>query len=777
MTLLLDSLALLYRSYYAIPNLTTPEGKPTGALYGFLQTTTHLLETLKPDTVIACFDRPEPTVRSEMYSAYKGTREVPEDDLIEQINGAKELLPSLGVVVLEKAGYEADDIIGSLVKKLKDDIVIITCDNDLLQLVDDTRVSVHLLVRGTKEFAVMGAQAVEQKYGFPPHHLPDYKGLAGDASDNIPGVFGIGAVTAKKLISTIGNLDAIYDAVDSGNLEKQGFKKRVVGLLEEHKESALQSRELATIHVDLPLPLERQISGKWQERVSWKDAQERLQAYALTSTIKRYQKLLGIEEMVVEDGNEASPALTLETAIALWVLDADKVNVGVKEILSYTDTKTVAQANAKILAELQKTNRFSVWEDIEKPLIPILQKMEEVGVHMDKKALVPLKKMLEKKLLAIEKNIHTIAGKEFNINSPKQLGVILFEELSLQSGRKVKTSTGQRSTKESVLLDMYDEHPVIPLILQYRHLKKLLSSYIAVFIKLIDANNRLHTNFIQSGTTTGRLASREPNMQNIPTATPEGQEIKHLFTATPGWQLLTADYSQFELRISAILSGEENLLTSFKQGEDIHTSVAAHIFHISQSEVTTEQRRQAKVVNFGILYGMGAVALRRALGSVSQQEAKQFLEEYRLTFPQLTTYLESLKKEARENGCVQTVFGRSRPIHGATSSLSFVRAQAERMAMNAPIQGTAADIIKQAMIAIDKEISENKKLKGNVRMLLQIHDELFFEVKSEVLDESISLITQKMESVYPKDKKPIPLLVDVKVGCVWGLLEHVKKVG
>ena len=453
----------------------------------------------------------------------------------------------------------------------------------------------------------------------------------------------------------------------------------------------------------------------------------------------------------------------------LWVLDASRTNAGSDDIRAYTGV-TDGDRSEKILREkLREAGRLSVWEDIEKPLIPVIEKMERVGIRFDTAAAEKLSKTYRKKIATLTEKIHTLAGREFNIKSPKQLGEVLYTDLGLRSKRSAKTASGGRTTKESVLLEMTDDHPIVPLILEYRHYEKLRSTYTDALPEFVGDDGRIHTTFQQNGTATGRLSSRDPNLQNIPVTAPDGTAIRNLFVAADGRTMVSVDYSQIELRLAAILSRDEELIRIFREGGDVHTSTAARIFSVSADAVTPEQRSNAKAINFGVLYGMGAQALRRSVGS-SLAEAEQFLTEYKKTFPGLFAYIDGIKREAAETGSVTTAFGRVRPIDGITSSLAFMRAQGERMAVNSVVQGTAADVIKLAMIRIQSRLKE-EKLDSAVRMILQIHDELLFEILPNDTERAVSVITDTMESIYPPDRKPFPLAVNVKKGRQWGSLE------
>ena len=783
MILYIDTLAILYRAYYAIPGLSAKDGTPTGALYGLTNSLFRCIAQLNPEHVVACFDRPEQTLRQESHQEYKANREIPEEDMIIQINAARGMLNSYGVHVVEKAGYEADDLLGTLALRDSNngrEAVIVSCDGDLLQLTVYPGVRVYMPKKGMSDFILYDKKGVETKNEFPAEYIIDFKGLAGDASDNIAGVPGIGPTYAKRLITAFGNLDAIYQALDKGAFAEAGFTKRIEKLLADNREGAFLSRDLATIHTDVPVATPHETAAPWRERIVYADARKTLDHYSFNSFGARLNSITGKSGDDNVHGESDSthdttqfidedPVVSQEAAVALWVLDATQTNATSDEVRAYTQANSMTEALEILMKKLSETGRMSVWEDIEKPLIPIIAKMEDVGVHFDTESARNLSGKYRKKISTITTKIYKLAGREFNINSPKQLGEVLYTDLNLKTGRRPKTATGGKTTKESVLREMMDDHPIVPLVLEYRHYEKLRSTYTDNLPDFVDSACRIHTHLRQNGTTTGRLSSYNPNLQNIPISGEDGTDIRNLFTAPNGWTMFSIDYSQLELRLAAILSGEKELLRVFEKEGDVHISTAARIFSIPEHSVTSEQRAKAKAINFGILYGMGAQALGKSVGA-SRQEAEQFLDEYKKAFPDIFVYFDGVKKEASLSGCVTTAFGRVRPIDGITSSLSFIRSQAERIAVNSVVQGTGADIIKLAMIGIDTMLAE-EKLESAVRMVLQIHDELLFEVHPDKADYVVPKLVHIMESVYPPNKKPIPLVVSVKQGEAWGSLK------
>ena len=791
MILYIDTLALLYRAYYAIPDLTAKDGTPTGALFGLTNTLFRIIAEMEPRHIVACFDRPEETIRHAMDAGYKANRELPEEDMIMQIELAREVLWSYGVHTVEKPGYEADDLLGTLAVAdagREEEVVIVSCDGDLFQLTVHPNIRVFFLRKGMSDFVLYDRKEAEKKNGYSPKYTVDYKGLAGDSSDNIKGVSGIGDIFARRLITVFGDLDSIYRALENGVLEEKGFTKRVAGLLKADRESAFASRDLATIHTDVPIIAPHNKAKEWKDRIVYADARKTLERYDFTSLFSRLSMITGVLDTGDADKGGAAEAgeggrnsegdgvgadaeiggVAKEAAVALWVLDATQTNAGLNDVFAYTEAYTAEDALSRVEKELKKNNLLSVWETIERPLIPIVEKMERTGVNFDRKSAKKLSTLYRRKIASLEKKIYTQAGKEFNVSSPKQLSEVLYRDLGLKPKRASKTSTGGKTTKESVLLQMADDHPIIDSVLEYRHYEKLRSTYTDVLPDFVGDDGRIHTTLQQNGTTSGRFSSRDPNLQNIPVGGEDGAAIRDLFVAADGWEMAAVDYSQVELRLAAILSNDKSLLEVFNRGVDVHKAVAARMFGVSQDAVTSEQRSSAKTINFGVLYGMGAQSLSRSL-KVPLTEADTFLSDYKKAFPSLFDYLDAIKKEVSSSGFVSTAFGRVRPIPGISSSLPYVRAQAERTAANTVIQGTAADVIKLAMIGIDAMLTK-EKLDGSVRMLLQIHDELLFEIRPTIADDAIEKIVAVMESVYPKDKKPIPLLASVARGASWGSL-------
>ncbi len=777
---LLDAHAIIHRAYHALPEFTAPDGQPTGALYGLSSMLLRIATDLKPDYIVACYDLAGPTVRHEAYEEYKGTRSSIDDALITQLNTSRNVFKAFCIPVYEKAGFEADDILGTIVEKLKDDpsieIIIASGDMDTMQLITGKKVQVYTLKKGLNDTILYDEKAVEERYGFSPALIADYKGLRGDPSDNIKGVPGIGEKTGTELIQKFGSVEDIYKAIkkDEAAVLAAGVKPRIVNLLKEHEEDALFSKSLATIRLDAPITFAMPAKA-WKETILTEKLLALFDELGFRSLKPRVRLLLGgdddteNEEVLEEEAEEDIPLDRLQEAkVMLWLLYSDFTNPTLDDILAYTKAKDFDEAYTLLEKSVAETGRLKeLYDTIEKPLIPILEEMKQCGVRIDTKVLETLRKTYRKELETIEARIYKAAGHEFNISSPKQLGDVLFDELELGAKGQKKTATGQRSTKESELEKIKDLHPIVSDVLEFRGLQKLLSTYIEALPPLLDEGNRLHAQFLQTGAVTGRMASQNPNLQNIPIRTDRGRAIRNAFIPRDGYTLVGIDYSQIELRIAAILSKDEKLETIFKSGRDVHTEVAAAVFKVPTESVDREMRRRAKIINFGILYGMGVNALKTQLGT-SLAEAHTFYDDYFATFDSLAKYLESTRGYARKHGYTETLFGRRRQFPEMKSSLPYVRAQAERMAINAPIQGTQADLIKRAMVEVDRELRENGD-REEAHLLLQVHDELVYEVRAERAKELGTRIKEVMEQAFPKElTNGVPILADAKQGANWG---------
>ncbi len=805
---LLDTHAIIHRAFHAVPDFQSSLGVPTGALYGLLNMFLKMLSDLKPDYVIACYDLPEPTFRHESYDGYKKGRKSTDDSLKAQIEESRNIFYTLGIPMYQEAGFEADDMLGTITEQILAqfdhiNIVIVSGDMDTLQLVTTDRVSVYTMKKGIHETMVYKEQDVYNRFSFGPELIPDFKGLRGDPSDNIIGVPGIGEKTATELITKIGTIEDIYTKLhqDQENLIKLGIKKRTIELLLQNEDSAQFSKILATIRRDAPIEFllpDQEFSKQYDKEKMIRLLRE----YEFRSLVGKFENLFGDSSQKKQDkknisteisetsdihvnkisqGESNNWKITYEASVGLWVLNSDMTHPSPSEIMQETETDTIEQAHAVIIDKLKKENLIQVFEKIELPLIGIVQKMTERGVMLDNNFLQELSKKYHQKLKDLSIEIFKYAKKEFNLNSPKQLSEFLFEEIGLKPKGK-KNKTGSYSTKAEILDDLVSEHDVVQKIIDHRDLQKLLSTYIDILPTLVDDQNRLHAQFLQHGTTTGRFSSQNPNLQNIPVRSELGRVIRNSFVAADEYVLVSADYSQIELRVLAMLSGDPILYDVFKNNKDIHTTVASRVFNVPENEVSGNQRRDAKVINFGIIYGMGISSLQKNLGG-TRAEAEQFYQAYFEEFPSIREYLDHIKKIAKETLQTKTIFGRIRNFPMFRSKLPFMIALAERTATNAPIQGTAADIIKLAMVDIDRILQE-KGWNQDIFPILQIHDEIVYEVSEKKVDEFIQVLKNSMESVIINYESmfdsstvkniDIPITVSVKKGKNLGEMENVE---
>jgi DNA polymerase I len=767
---ILDAHAIIHRAYHALPSFANSEGVPTGALYGLSSMIIRIIEELKPEYIVAAYDLPKPTFRHHAYEAYKGKRAKTDDDLIAQIKRSREIFNAFGIECLDAEGFEADDIIGTLVTKCKGDpdlqIIIASGDMDTLQLVEGKQIQVFTLKKGVTDTVLYDEKGVIERYGFKPVQLVDYKGLRGDPSDNIIGVPGIGEKTATTIIQTFGSIEGLYDALDTNpeRLREAGISERMIGILRDHKDDAFFSKTLATIRRDAPVEY-CVPEQSYRDAIDQENLIRVLGEFEFRSLVPRVKKLFSIEETgpteVVDE------TLLRKASIALWVLYSEQPNPTYDMILDRTRKKTLAESYDSICAELKKRNLLDFFEQIELPLMPIVSDMEKWGIMIDVPYFETLKVTMRTRLDGIEKRIKEETGSAINLNSPKQLSELLFKTLGLKPKGKQKAS-GAYTTNADALQELEGQHPVISLILEYREVQKLLTTYVEALLGHVGSDNRVHATFLQHGTTTGRFSSVNPNLQNIPAKGEGGKDIRHGFIASPGHVFIGSDYSQIELRVLAMLSGDERLIETFRTGEDIHTRVASEMFDVSLSEVTSDMRRKAKVINFGILYGMGVTALQKNLGS-TRAEAQQYYADYFESFPRIAAYIEQTKVYAREHGYTQTMFGRRRYFPGLSSAAPYLRAFAERMAVNAPIQGTNADIVKIAIKLIDEDL-KSAGLHEKAHLVLQVHDELVYEVQEEVEKEVEKIIRDAMVSAFERSPLPIevpqvPLTVSVGDGC------------
>ena len=778
---LLDAHAILHRAYHALPDFSSPSGEPTGALYGVVAMLLKIVEELKPDYIVACYDLPEPTYRHEVYKEYKAGRAKTDDSLVAQIIKSREIFTAFGIPMYEHVGFEADDILGTIVEQTKTDkdlkVIIASGDMDTLQLVDKKKVLVYTLKKGINDTILYDEDGVRGRFQFGPLQVPDYKGLRGDPSDNIPGIKGVGEKTATELIVHFKTVEGIYKALkkDENLLREAGIKERMITLIKENEEEALFSKMLATIRRDAPITFTLP-SVTWRDNIDTERIFTLFAELGFRTLTSRVQSMLHIAVTeAVAAGEVVDEKRLHETAIALWLLSSDTTNPTQEDIMQYGRAhglSTFAGIEDHIKAEIRERNLTRVYEEIELPLMPVLRDMEKVGIRIDVKHLEKLSKTMHAEIELLEKRMYAHAGVEFNINSPKQLGDILYDTLGLKAKNQKHTSTGQRSTRESELEKLKGMHPIIEDVLRYREIQKLVSTYIDVLPTLVGEDGRVHTTFLQAGSVTGRMASQNPGVQNIPVRTEEGRGIRRAFVADEGYTLVSIDYSQVELRVAAFLSGDKKMIEIFKNGEDVHQGVAARVFNVPLTSVTPDMRRQAKVINFGILYGMGVNALKSNLGEgTTRAEAQEFFNAYFNTFTRLAEYLEETKAFARANGYTETYYGRRRYFPGMNSSAPFIRAQAERMAINAPVQGTAADIIRIAMVRIHEYLTK-EKLVDIVHMMLQVHDELVFEIRTPDVARIVPELKKIMEEVLSlEDTHEVPIQADVKVGMNWDSME------
>jgi DNA polymerase-1 len=782
---LLDSHAILHRAYHALPDFTKSDGEPTGALYGLILMLLKIKDTLKPDYIISARDLPGSTHRHEIFEAYKAQRVQADDALIAQLQSAPKVFDAFGIPQYSLAGYEADDVLGTIVKNLSGrrdiEIIIASGDMDTLQLVND-RVRVFTMRKGLNDTVLYDPDAVRERYEFGPEHVVDYKALRGDPSDNIPGVKGIGEKTGTELIKLFGSIEHIYEALAKGpqELEKRGVKPRVIQLLLDGKSNAQFSKTLATIHCDVPIRFElpKRYWHMDEHTLTIEALLDDLEFRALKERLRPVLHSDSAEETVpVQEVQMVDPGSFEETAVALWLLRSDTTTPTLDDVLQYAHTEDFGKAREFIFTNLRETgDLMKVYGNIEKPLIPIIHRMNVDGVRVDVKYMQKLSKEYTEELGKIAGRIYGYAGHEFNISSPKQLGVVIYDELKITPAKQKKTATGARTTREEELAKMSHLHPIIDDVLAYRELQKLLGTYIDKIPELVAADGRLHAEFLAAGTTTGRMASKDPNLQNIPIRTDYGRRIRNAFSAEEGNSIVAIDYSQIELRIAAGLSGDEKLVQVFRDGRDVHTEVASQVFNVPPEQVDREMRRRAKIINFGILYGMGANALRANLGdTVTREEAGNYIEEYFKNFSGVARFVEKTKADAARQGFTETLFGRRRYFPGFQSSLPGLKAQAERMAVNAPIQGTQADIIKLAMIAADALVEKNE-WRSDVRMLMQVHDELVFEVTSKKAEDIARALRSAMESVVDTARlSGVPIAAEASIGENWGELKKIAR--
>lgn len=729
---LIDSHAIIYRAYHALPPMTTPKGEPINAVYGFASILLRITRELKPDYIVAAFDMAGPTFRHIAYEKYKAQRPETPDELSTQFEKTRELLDAFGIPVFQKEGFEADDIIGTIVKKMeknKDvEIMIVTGDMDALQLVGP-KVKVYSMKKGVSETITYDEVAVKERYSLTPKQLIDFKGLKGDPSDNISGVRGIGEKTATELLKKLNSIEGVYKALKK---DSSKFSQVLADKLRAGEEDAKISRELARIKNDVPIVFDLN-KAKFAAGLNKPGTVEIFNKFGFASLLRRLGESSERKTVSKPKGVQAS----------LLNVPSEEVKPDIKTTLSPFLLK-----------------------EVEEPLTPILRQMEKRGILLDVNFLKKLSQKVGQKIGQTQKDIYKISEEEFNINSTQELSRILFDKLKIPiAGLRRTEKGGVISTSASELEKLKDQHEIIHKILKYRELAKLKNTYIDSLPKLVDPKDgRVHTTYDQFGAATGRLSSSSPNLQNIPIMSEEGREIRKAFISQDGYELTSFDYSQIELRVAAHLADDKKMIEAFRKGEDIHSLTASEVYNIPLDKVTPNLRRAAKTLNFGVLYGMGSQAFSESTG-LSRSDAKKFIDEYFRDFLGIKRYIEDTKKFARENGYVQTLYGRIRQIPEINSASWRIKREAERMAVNMPIQGTATgDIVKIAMVKVDKWISENK-LNDKVRMLLQVHDELVFEIEHNVTSKVTPLIKNLMEGAA---KLKVPIVVEVKAGRNWG---------
>ncbi len=849
--LVIDGNSILNRAFYGIKLLTTKDGRYTNGIYGFMNIFHRLLEDCKPDRVAVAFDVKAPTFRHEMYTEYKAGRKGMPDELREQMPVLKELLALLGYTVVEKAGWEADDILGTLSVQMKegDRCFIATGDRDSLQLVsENTTVLLASTKMGRTQTVAYDSQKIMEEYGVTPKQMIELKALQGDSSDNIPGVAGVGPKTAGELIQKYGSIDYIYENIDSLEIKPKLREKLVEG-----KESAFLSRKLGTISLEAPIDTDM---DAYMQTEGDKGAATRLLAslemfkmietfelgahHSETVEVASAEKIevRYVDELaeirlddtvyfipVYDDGEVVKIAFFADGAVYIAENNsfifasqlAEILSDGKKEKITYDikplhswafargfeirgkisdvmiagyilnpsasdyhpsrvlqeyggalpvmseddqlalDTAALSGAWEKVSAELEKNGQTDLMYNIEMPLAKVLSSMEVTGFLVDSQSIEEYGAVLETQINSLVEKIYDLAGEEFNINSPKQLGTVLFEKLQLPSKKKTKSGY---STNADVLEALAPDYPIVSLVLEYRTLAKLKSTYCDGLKKCVAPDGRIHSTLNQTETRTGRISSTEPNLQNIPVRSAVGRELRKFFVAKEGYVLIDADYSQIELRVLAHIAEDERMLAAFNDGEDIHTITASQVFNMPVEAVTPLMRTRAKAVNFGIVYGIGAFSLAKDIG-VTRAEADRYIKGYLHNFSGVDSYMQKVIADAKINGFVSTIFGRRRYLPELTSSNAMLRQFGERVARNMPIQGTAADIIKIAMIRVYERMKEEKL---GARLIMQVHDELIVEAPEDEKEKVLSIVKEEMENATAMNVK---LTADVHSGKSW----------
>lgn len=860
--LILDSNSLLNRGYYAMPKLATTDGIHTGGVYGFMNMLLKVKEQLKPDYIVAAFDRKAKTFRHEEYADYKAGRKKMPEELAEQFPIIKDILEFLSISRYEIDGFEADDIIGSLAKYAEKngiEVYIVTGDKDALQLASDN-INIVINKKGVTETAIYNYDSFKEEFEITPTQFIDVKGLMGDKSDNIPGVPGIGEKTAYKLIQTYGSVEEVLNNIDAIS------GKKIKENLENFKEQAIFSKKLATIMTDVPIEFDLD-EIKSQESFDRENLRKTLLRYQMKSIIDKipelkeeivkseevidlvkiedYKALINLKDIlsgicyitydtnskskysekylknifisndnkvymidltdvleldlenynlalksimedeklikIIHDGKDLVTILNkndisiksfeFDTAIAAYLINSASTSYDLKTLINEYLLEDIdgenlnARLNNKLKniydilkTKIEDSNMSKLYYEVEHPLIFILSSMESLGINVNRNMLDELAVKFKEEISRTEKEIFDLAEEEFNINSPKQLGKILFEKLDLPALKKTKTGY---STNAEVLEKLQDKHDIIPKIIYYRQITKLNSTYVEGLKNVIDIDGHIHSSFNQTVTTTGRLSSTEPNLQNIPIKYEMGREIRKVFIPDDKEDiLLSCDYSQIELRVLAHMSEDDNMIEGFNAHNDVHTKTASEVFNVPLDEVTSIMRSRAKAVNFGIVYGISDFSLAQDL-HITKKEAAEYMNIYFDRYPKIKNYLAGTIEEAKENGYVLTILNRRRFIPEIKASNKIVKALGERLAMNAPIQGSAADIIKLAMVNVYDKFLE-KGLKSKI--ILQVHDELIVNVKKNEIEEVKNIMVEEMENVL--DMRVV-LEVDINTGKTW----------
>ena len=786
-TVLIDGNSVIYRAFYNVPPLTA-NGVPTGVIHVFLSVLEKLKNNPNVDDIIIVFDAKGKNRRHEMYSEYKATRLAMPEDLIVQQNILKEILPYTGYKIYVVEGYEADDVINTLSKTLKNTVWIVTKDKDLHQLVND-----KVQIYDYQKDEVIDREKVYEKFGLYPESIPDMLALMGDSSDNIPGIAGIGPKTAKTLLDEYKTLDNIFENTDK-------LKGKTKEKIEQGRQDAYLSRKLVELffiddmtctHIERDeeklkyyyelYKLNKHLSALNVEAKNVALEYKKVEQPVITAYYngkiyqadeKNYYEYNNEDTLYYYDvkslikNNIKIKDMPLDILIADYLLNPDFGGIKpLKDEEAGVFLSKVVEKTKDIKEKLQQNNLLDLYYNIELPVIYILADMEQAGILIDENEIRHTADVLKNHVETILSQICSIAGENINPNSPKQMAAYLYEKLALKGAKKNKSgySTDEETLKD--LLIAYPEHEkFLSLVLKYRELNKLLSTYTLNLLEFVKEDKRIHTEFKQTGTATGRLSSINPNMQNIPQKGEYGEILRGAFKAKTGYKLVSFDYSQIELRILAHMSQDENLLKAFNNNDDIHSLTALKIFHLSSiKQVSPEIRRIAKAVNFGILYGLSAFGLSRDT-KVTRKEAQNFIDGYFALYPKVKEFIESIINQTKEHGFCSTILGRKRVIQDINSRNANLRMRAERMAINAPIQGSAADIIKLAMIACNKYINDNNI---NAKSILQIHDELIFEVEESVVDKFMEEVKNIMESVV---ELSVPLVVNGEKGDNWGQL-------